>query len=120
MKVEALLPDGRTEVVGSVSDYDPNWITNYVYADDAAPVFPKGTRIRVTASFDNTKANRDNPDPEQRVGYGDRDVDETAHAWLTVVYLPEAEYRLLTEKRRAAAGAGAGAAAVAGPAGAGR
>lgn len=116
MKVEAILPDGSTEVVSSVGDYDPNWITNYVYADDAAPVFPRGTRIRVSASFDNTRANRDNPDPEQRVSYGERDVDETAHAWLTVVYLPDAEYRQLAEKRRAAAAAGG----AAGPAADGR
>ncbi|MGE0451636.1 MAG: hypothetical protein AB7Q29_18830 [Vicinamibacterales bacterium] len=106
MKVEAILPDGRTEVVGSVSKYDPNWITNYVFHDDVAPILPKGTTIRVTASFDNTKANRDNPDPEQRVGYGDRDVDETAHAWMDVVYLTEAEYRQRLDERRAASASG--------------
>jgi hypothetical protein len=55
-------------------------MTNYIYADDAAPVFPKGTVIHVSAVYDNTKANKFNPDPDQWVGYGDRTVDEMAHA----------------------------------------
>ena len=68
-------------------------MTNYIYADDAAPVFPKGTIIHVTAWYDNTKANKNNPDPDQWVGYGDRTVDEMAHAWMNVVYLSDAEYQ---------------------------
>jgi len=68
-------------------------MTNYIYADDAAPAFPKGTIIHVTAFYDNTKNNKFNPDPEQWVGYGDRTVDEMAHAWMNVVYLSDAEYQ---------------------------
>jgi hypothetical protein len=75
-------------------------MTNYIYADDAAPVFPKGTVIHVTAWYDNTKNNKNNPDPEQWVGYGDRTVDEMAHAWMNVVYLTDDEYNeLLTERK---------------------
>ena len=62
-------------------------------ADDAAPAFPKGTVIHVTAWYDNTRANKNNPDPDQWVGYGDRTVDEMAHAWMNVVYLSDAEYQ---------------------------
>jgi hypothetical protein len=75
-------------------------MTNYIYADDAAPVFPKGTVIHVSAWYDNTKANKDNPDPDQWVGYGDRTVDEMAHAWMNVVYLDDAEYKDLVAKRK--------------------
>ena len=81
MQVEAILPDGRTQVVSYVSDFNFNWMTNYIYDDDAAPAFPKGTIIHVTAYNDNTKANKSNPDPDQWVGYGDRTVDEMAQAW---------------------------------------
>ena len=56
-------------------------------------MFPKGTIIHVTAFYDNTKANKNNPDPDQWVGYGDRTVDEMAHAWMNVVYLSDADYR---------------------------
>jgi hypothetical protein len=47
----------------------------------------------VTAFYDNTKANKNNPDPDQWVGYGDRTVDEMAHAWMNVVYISDAEYQ---------------------------
>jgi mono/diheme cytochrome c family protein len=101
MQVEAILPDGRTEVVSYVSDFNFNWMTNYIYTDDAAPAFPKGTIIHVTAYYDNTRANKSNPDPDQWVGYGDRTVDEMAHAWMNVVYLTDAEYQEWLSKRRA-------------------
>jgi hypothetical protein len=93
MLVEAILPDGRTQTVSYVKDFNFNWMTNYIYTDDAAPVFPKGTIIHVSAWYDNTKANKSNPDPEQWVGFGDRTVDEMAHAWMNVVYLTDAEYQ---------------------------
>ena len=93
MSVEAIFLDGRTQTVSYVKDFNFNWMTNYIYADDAAPVFPKGTIIKVSAYYDNTKANKSNPDPEQWVGYGDRTVDEMAHAWMNVVYLSDAEYQ---------------------------
>jgi hypothetical protein len=92
MAVEAILPDGSTQVVSYVGKFNFNWMTNYIYADDAAPAFPKGTIIRVTAWYDNTRANPNNPDPDQWVGYGDRTVDEMGHAWMNVTYLSDEEY----------------------------
>jgi mono/diheme cytochrome c family protein len=93
MLVEAILPDGSNQVISYISNFNFNWMTNYIYADDAAPAFPKGTVIHVTAFYDNTKNNKFNPDPDQWVGYGDRTVDEMAHAWMNVVYLSDAEYQ---------------------------
>ncbi len=92
MEVEAILPDGTTQVVSYVGKFNFNWMTNYIYADDAAPAFPKGTMIRVTAWYDNTAANPNNPDPDQWVGFGDRTVDEMGHAWMNVTYLTDEEY----------------------------
>jgi hypothetical protein len=103
MKVEAILPDGGRQVVSYIGNFNFNWMTNYIYDDDAAPVFPKGTVIQVSAFYDNTKANKNNPDPEQWVGYGDRTVDEMAHAWMNVVYLTDDEYKALLEERKAKA-----------------
>lgn len=100
MQVEAILPDGRAEIVSYVGNFNFNWMTNYIYDDDAAPLLPKGTVIHVTAWYDNTAANKNNPDPDQWVGYGDRTVDEMAHAWMNVVYLNDDEYKALREERQ--------------------
>jgi hypothetical protein len=101
MQVEAILPDGSKQVISYVGNFNFNWMTNYIYADDAAPLVPKGTVIHVTAWYDNTKANKNNPDSDQWVGYGDRTVDEMAHAWMNVVYFNEAEYKELVAERKA-------------------
>ena len=103
MQVEAILPDGGSQIVSYVGNFNFNWMTNYIYADDAAPVFPKGTIIHVTAWYDNTRNNKNNPDPDQWVGYGDRTVDEMAHAWINVTYLSDAEYNALLAERKAKA-----------------
>ncbi|OLC36015.1 MAG: hypothetical protein AUH28_06680 [Acidobacteria bacterium 13_1_40CM_56_16] len=100
MQVEAILPDGSSQIVSYVGNFNFNWMTNYIFADDAAPVFPKGTVIHVTAWYDNTRNNKNNPDPDQWVGYGDRTVDEMAHAWINVVYLTDDEYKSLLEARK--------------------
>lgn len=98
MLVEAVLPDGSTEVVSYVGKFNFNWMTNYIYADDAAPMFPKGTMIRVTAWYDNTRANPNNPDPDQWVGFGDRTVDEMGHAWMNVTYVSDEDYNAWAAK----------------------
>jgi hypothetical protein len=101
MMMEAILPTGTTEVLSLVSNYQFNWHNNYVYAADAAPLLPKGTVLRFTAWHDNTKDNPDNPDPTQWVGWGDRTVDEMAHAWVNITYLSDEELKQEQEKRKA-------------------
>jgi len=103
MEVEAILPDGSREVLSYVGNFNFNWMTNYIYDDDAAPVLPKGTVIHVSAWYDNTKGNKNNPDSDQWVGFGDRTVDEMAHAWMNVTYLSDQEYRDLQAERKAKA-----------------
>jgi mono/diheme cytochrome c family protein len=103
MKVEAIKPDGGREIVSYVGNFNFNWMTNYIYQDDASPIYPKGTIIQVSAWYDNTTANKDNPDPEQWVGYGDRTVDEMAHAWMNVVYYTDDEYKAILAERKAKA-----------------
>jgi hypothetical protein len=106
MAIEAILPDGQIQQISYVNRFDFQWMTNYIYADDAAPVFPKGTVIHVTAWHDNTKENKDNPDPRQWVGYGDRTVDEMAHAWVNVTYISDEDYAawMKTHKRETLGG----------------
>ncbi|HUI77791.1 MAG TPA: hypothetical protein VLY24_07730 [Bryobacteraceae bacterium] len=100
MAVDAILPDGTVQAISYVGKFNFNWMTNYIYADDAAPVLPKGTIIRVTAWHDNTRANPNNPDPDQWVGFGDRTVDEMAHAWMNVTYISDEDYSAWVAKHQ--------------------
>jgi hypothetical protein len=93
MAMEAILPDGTRQMLSYVDRFNFQWMTNYIYADESAPVLPKGTIIHVTAWHDNTTANPNNPDPLQWVGWGDRTVDEMAHAWVNVTYITEQDYQ---------------------------
>jgi hypothetical protein len=101
MSLEAILPSGRSVILSHVDNFTFNWHTSYVYADDAAPLVPKGTVMKITAWHDNTAANPSNPDPNVWVGYGDRTVDEMGHAWVNVTYLTDEEYLAEVDARRA-------------------
>jgi hypothetical protein len=89
------------QVLSYVSNFNFNWMTTHLYADDAAPLLPKGTIIRVIAWHDNTANNKANPDPNVWVGYGDRTVDEMAHAWVNVTYMKDADFQAELAARRA-------------------
>ncbi len=101
MSMEAIYPDGKRELLSSVNNFQWRWHVNYIYADDAAPLLPKGTVLVFTAWHDNTANNPNNPDPRQWVGWGDRTVDEMAHAWVDVTYLDQPEFDKLVAERRA-------------------
>ena len=105
MSMAALYPDGRRELFSSVNRYDHNWQIAYVYDDDAQPLLPKGTVLMLRAKWDNTAANRINPDPDQWVVFGARGVDEMSHAWIGITYLDDTEYGELAAARAAAADA---------------
>lgn len=101
MLVEAILPSGQRQVLSHITNFNFNWMTTYVYADDVAPLLPKGTILKVTAWHDNTVAKKSNPDPNQWVGWGDRTVDEMAHAWINIVYMKDDDFKAEQAKRRA-------------------
>ena len=100
MSVEAVYPDGRKEVISVVNNFQWNWHVNYIYADKTAPLLPKGTVLIFTAWHDNSENNRNNPDPRQWVGWGDRTVDEMAHAWVDLTYLEQADFDRLVAARK--------------------
>ena len=93
MTMSAILPSGQVQILSSVKDFNFNWMTSYLYADDAAPLLPKGTILMFEAWHDNTSANKANPDPNVWVGGGDRTVDEMAHAWVNVTYMGDEDYQ---------------------------
>jgi hypothetical protein len=83
MRFEATYPDGRSETLLNIPQYDFDWQTKYLNAE---PVhIPKGTLIKLTATFDNSANNRDNPDPAKVVRWGDNTIDEMMDGWFEFV-----------------------------------
>jgi hypothetical protein len=79
-------PTGETETLLSVPRYDFNWQLGY---DVAKPIkIPKGTRMKVTAHFDNSVNNKFNPDPNQTVYYGDMTWEEMMFPFFSVTVDP--------------------------------
>jgi hypothetical protein len=75
IKVAATLPDGTTEPLVWIKDWDFNWQSQYSYAE---PVhLPQGSRIDVDAWFDNSTRNPLNPSsPPRTVVWGEGTTDE--------------------------------------------
>jgi len=74
MKYEVLYPDGRRETLISVPRYDFNWQT--LYRLEKPLLLPKGSKLIVTAHFDNSEKNKSNPDPTKTVRFGDPTYDD--------------------------------------------
>lgn len=91
MQLEAIYPDGRTEIISSVPHFDSNWQITYAYKNP--PVFPAGTVLHQTSFHDNSSANKNNPDPTNWVGGGERTVDEMSIAHIDFIYLSEEDYQ---------------------------
>jgi hypothetical protein len=78
---EATYPDGRQEIILSVPKYDFNWQTDYVFKEPLK--LPKGTTLHATAWYDNSAANKSNPDPTKDVWWGDQTWEEMMFTGLT-------------------------------------
>jgi tetratricopeptide (TPR) repeat protein len=80
----ATLPDGTSQTLIRISNWNLNWQAVYRYAQ---PVFlPKGTTVSMRFIYDNSADNTLNPNhPPQRVLAGNRATDEMAHLWLQVL-----------------------------------
>lgn len=78
---KAIYPDGKEEVLLSVPNYDFNWQTDYTLAEPK--MMPKGTRIVCEGAFDNSPLNPSNPDPTQRVRWGDQSWEEMFIGFMT-------------------------------------
>ncbi|HEY6508477.1 MAG TPA: hypothetical protein VIY56_10725, partial [Vicinamibacterales bacterium] len=73
-------PDGSEQVILSVPRYDFNWQTFYMFK---APItVSKGSRLISSAWYDNSAANRSNPDPTLTVKWGDQTWEEMQYSGL--------------------------------------
>ena len=74
MRFTAIYPDGSTEPLISMPNYDFNWQMTYELEN---PKFvPAGTKIEVVGAFDNSELNPYNPDPTKSVRWGDQSFEE--------------------------------------------
>jgi hypothetical protein len=81
--------------------YDHNWVKQYVYEDDAAPVLPKGTIVHLIGFLDTTSANKNTADPRNWAGGGRRSI---ANMFIDLGYsvsLTEEQFQAEMAKRRA-------------------
>jgi hypothetical protein len=79
---EAIYPDGRTEPILSVPNYDFEWQHEYQFARPLE--IPAGTKIKASAWYDNSPTNKSNPDPTKDVWWGDQTWEEmmfTSFTW---------------------------------------
>jgi Flp pilus assembly protein TadD len=80
----AKFPDGRSETLIHIPDWNLNWQAVFRYAQPVK--LPKGTKVSMKFAYDNSGDNVRNPnDPPLRVVAGNRAVDEMAHLWLQVL-----------------------------------
>jgi Tfp pilus assembly protein PilF len=81
---EAILPDGNTETLIHIANWDLNWQAVFRYEHPV--VLPKGTVISMRYLYDNSTDNVRNPnDPPKRVRAGNSSNDEMSHLWLQVL-----------------------------------
>jgi hypothetical protein len=83
MDIHLQYPTGESETILSVPHYDFSWQT--IYFEDKPRPLAKGTRVELTAHWDNSIKNKYNPDPTKAIRWGEQSWDEMIFAWLGVV-----------------------------------
>jgi hypothetical protein len=91
MALSAVFPAGRDEPLVNVPRYDFNW--QLVYEFNSRMTLPKGTLLKADATFDNSPANRMNPDPKSSVRWGDQSWEEMMVGFFDVAVPPDTDLR---------------------------
>ena len=84
VKAWATLPSGAIVPLIYIKDWNFHWQDVYTYEQ---PLFlPKGTLVQMQYTYDNSSANRANPNrPPRRVTFGQTSASEMGSLWLQVV-----------------------------------
>ena len=77
-------PDGTTQTLLSVPDYDFNWQS--IYRFEKPVQVPKGSKLTWIGHWDNSADNPRNPDPKKAVFWGLQTWDEMQNGWMEVVW----------------------------------
>jgi hypothetical protein len=65
-------------------DWNFDWQMGYQYAEPI--VMAKGSKLQLISHFDNSPANRNNPDPSKRIVWGPQNWDEMSNCFIGVVF----------------------------------
>jgi Tfp pilus assembly protein PilF len=80
----ANFPDGTSRVVMHIKDWDFRW--QHVYRHETPVRLPKGTRLSMEYTYDNSSGNPRNPQlPPARVFWGQRSRDEMGDLWFQLL-----------------------------------
>ena len=80
----ATFPDGRARQVMHIKDWDFRW--QHVYREETPIPLPKGTRLSMEYTYDNSSTNVRNPElPPARVYWGQRSRDEMGDLWFQLL-----------------------------------
>jgi peroxiredoxin len=82
-RIEAVMGDGRRDILLDVPRYDFHWQLRYELAEPRR--LPAGARLICTATYDNSAANPANPDPRVRVQWGDQTWNEMLIGFIAYV-----------------------------------
>jgi len=85
----AVYPDGTEELLLSVPNYDFNWQTAYEL--ETPKFLPAGTKLIQSNWWDNSAANRANPDPSIDVTWGEQSWEEMLFGAILVRFLDDKE-----------------------------
>jgi tetratricopeptide (TPR) repeat protein len=86
----ATLPDGSRTPLILIKDWDFNWQDAYRFTKPVP--LPRGTTLQMRFTYDNSAANRRNPDrPPRRVRWGQRSSDEMGDLWIQVLPRTDAD-----------------------------
>jgi len=82
-EMRVVYPSGETKTVLRVPNYRFDWQVGYELAEPLD--LPRGTRLETVGRYDNSAANRFNPDPTARVRFGLQSNDEMHVAFMGVL-----------------------------------
>jgi len=86
----AVLPDGKTQPLLWINDWDFSWQGQYQYQKPIP--LPKGTKVEMEFTYDNSDKNPRNPSsPPKRVRWGEQTTDEMSILWLQIMPVHESD-----------------------------
>lgn len=91
MRFYATFPDGTTEEMLNIANYNYNWQLAYTLKE---PRFvPAGTKFTAVGAFDNSEQNQMNPDPSRSVPWGLQSMDEMFFGAVDWKYVDQTRYQ---------------------------
>jgi Flp pilus assembly protein TadD len=96
---EATLPDGSKRPLIDIADWDFRW--QHVYRFVTPLRLPKGTKLSMRYTYDNSTANARNPQrPPVRARWGQRSAEEMGDLWIQVLTTNDRDLDLLSRDFR--------------------